>query len=177
MPGYTHIERYLIPTAIVVGNLYGASAQRIVLSVSGARARARGVIIAARSNTMDRCRQWTLVVCPVIAGFVRLRFIGMAVVYTRSHPLRRPLIVDTSATGPPPYPRRGGTTGRTVFVPSYTCTRVTGKGTLTARTIKFRKLLAAVGARPFRLSAAFLTPLEILFFHFFFFFALLRPHG
>lgn len=103
---YTYIERFLIPTAIVVGNLYGASAERIVLSVSSARARARGVIIAARSNTMDRCRQWTLVVCPVIAGFVRLRFIGMVMVYTRSHPLRRPLIVDTSAPGTPPPVRQ-----------------------------------------------------------------------
>lgn len=75
-PGlYAHREEVSeVPTAVAVGNLYGASAERIVLSVSRvASERARGNNCRARSNTMDRCRQWTLVVCPVIAGFVRSR--------------------------------------------------------------------------------------------------------
>lgn len=76
------------------------------------RARARGNCRAV--NTMDRRRrrrQWTLVVYPVITGFVRLRFIGVPLFrpstnlgHNRRLHFRRTvgLIIDTSVPPPPP---------------------------------------------------------------------------
>lgn len=177
-PGlYAHREVSEVPTAVAVGNLYGASAERIVLSVSRAaseRARARGVIIAARGQT-----QWTDAANGHLL-FARLSpVLSVCAIYRYGpRPSPPPAVVNRRHLSPR---RRLGAQqvvyGFCTFLHRYPV--ITGGGVgreegtaLTAREqIKFRKLLAA--ARPFRLSAAFLTPLEILFFQFFF----LRPHG